>query len=310
MSQPPQQPPPSGRDPFSRYRDQLSAVGFRPSSTRGQNFLLDPSLHRWIAEQAGAGEADTVVEIGVGLGFLTRELAARAGRVLAVEIEPRLLAIARRELAQHGNIEWLEADAMSGPGRSLAPRIGEVAASCQGRLMVVANLPYSVSGPLLAELCQLERLPDRVVVLVQKELGQRIASKVGADLYGGLTGLVQSMFDAQMLRDVSPSVFRPRPKVWSSIVGLDRKDQLPDELLAAAARRRFARFLRVLFGQRRKSLRNTFAAAAKALAGSPSDLPAALPAELAGQRAEELSPAQLVSLWRRCEGASGDPPPT
>jgi len=288
---------PTGRDPFSRYRDQLSAVGFRPSSTRGQNFLLDPTLHRWIAEQAGAGERDTVVEIGVGLGFLTRELAVRAGKVLAVEIEPRLLEIARRELGGHDNIEWLEADAMSGPGRSLVPRIGEVAEQCYGRVMVVANLPYSVSGPLLAELSQLARLPDRVVVLVQKELGQRLSAKVGDDLYGGLSALVQSLFTARSLRDVSPSVFRPRPKVWSSVVGLEVRAELPKGLEDPVARRRYARFLRKLFGQRRKALRTTVAAAAAELDLAPPELPK----EFAAQRAEQLSPDQLVVLWQTCE---------
>ena len=288
---------PPARDPFSRYRDQLAAVGFRPSTSRGQNFLLDASLHRWIAEQAGAGAQDTVVEIGVGLGFLTRELAVSAGKVLAVEIEPRLLDIARRELGDRANVEWLLADALGGPGRTLAPRISEVAEQREGLLMVVANLPYSVSGPMLAELAQLEQAPDRVVVLVQRELGQRLAAKVGDELYGGLSALVQSLFEVRSLRDVSPSVFRPRPKVWSSIVRLERLAQVPDELVPADARRRFARFVRRLFGQRRKTLRTTALAAAKELGlAAP-----ALPEELAPRRAEELSPQQLVGLWQDCE---------
>ena len=88
---------PPARDPFSRYRDQLAAVGFRPSTSRGQNFLLDASLHRWIAEQAGAGAQDTVVEIGVGLGFLTRELAARAG-IDPTAVSPHVL---RHAFATH-----------------------------------------------------------------------------------------------------------------------------------------------------------------------------------------------------------------
>ncbi len=295
---------PAGRDSFSRYREQLAAVGFRPSSSRGQNFLLDQTLHRWIASQANAGAADTVVEVGVGLGFLTRELAATAGNVLAVELEPRLLDIARRELQDCTNIEWLHADALSGPGRSLAPRIAEVAAACRGRLLVVANLPYSVSGPLLAELVQLGRLPDRAVVLVQKELGQRLAASVGQDLYGGLSGLVQSVFEAKALRDVSPSVFRPRPKVWSSVVRLDRHLELPEGLDEESGRRRFARFVRGLFGQRRKTLRTTSAAAAAAL-----DLPPpSLPRSLLALRAEALSPEQLCSLWRDCEQQARDRP--
>ena len=288
---------PPARDPFSRYRDQLAAVGFRPSTSRGQNFLLDASLHRWIAEQAGAGAQDTVVEIGVGLGFLTRELAVSAGKVLAVEIEPRLLDIARRELGDRANVEWLLADALGGPGRTLAPRISEVAEQREGLLMVVANLPYSVSGPMLAELAQLEQAPDRVVVLVQRELGQRLAAKVGDERYGGLSALVQSLFEVRSLRDVSPSVFRPRPKVWSSIVRLERLAQVPDELVPADARRRFARFVRRLFGQRRKTLRTTALAAAKELGlAAP-----ALNEELAPRRAEELSPQQLVGLWQACE---------
>ncbi len=292
---------PGGRDPFSRYRDQLSAVGFKPSTTRGQNFLLDPSLHRWIAEQAGPTEADTVVEIGVGLGFLTRELAPRAGQLLAVEIEPRLLTIAKRELAAHDNVEWLEADALGGLGRSLAPRIAEVAEACTGRLLVVANLPYSVSGPLLAELAQLRRMPDRIVVLVQKELGQRIAAKCGTPIYGGLSGLMQSMFVSRSLRDVSPSVFRPRPKVWSSVIALDRREDLPGALEREGPRRRFALFVRKLFGQRRKALRRTFALACDALGCEG----AVIDAQLATKRAEELKPDELVALWQCCEQTGG-----
>ncbi len=294
MSEPGQAP----RDSFSRYRDQLAAVGFRPSTARGQNFLLDPSLHRWIAEQAGAGAEDTVVEIGVGLGFLTRELAARAGALLAVEIEPRLLEIARREVHGSGQVEWLEADALSGDGRTLAPRIAEVAAASSGRLMVVANLPYSVSGPLLAELVQLDRLPDRVVVLVQKELGQRLSAKVGDDLYGGLSALVQSVFKARSLRDVSPEVFRPRPKVWSSVVQLERRAARPGPHSEPAARPRFAPFVRALFSQRRKVLRKTAAQAARALGVGERELPE----ELAVRRAEELSADQWVELWALHEG--------
>lgn len=215
------EPGSSGRDRFARYRERLDAVGFKPSSVRGQNFLLDPTLHRWIADQAAPGPADLVVEIGVGLGFLTRELAARAGQVLAVEIEPRLLDIARAELAGVDNVEWLLGDALGGPGRALLPRIGERCAGATGRVLVVANLPYSVSGPLLAELAQLSRLPDGIVVLVQKELGQRLSAGVGHADYGGLGVLLQNLFEVRSLRDVSPEVFRPRPRSgrrwWSCV---------------------------------------------------------------------------------------------
>lgn len=298
--------PPERRDAFASYRARLEAVGFRPSTTRGQNFLLDPTLHRWIADQAGVGPEDTVVEIGVGLGFLTRELAARAGRVLAVEIEPRLLEIARQDLGERANVEWHEADGLGGPGRTLAPRIVEVArgqAAAGGRLLVVANLPYSVSGPMLAELVQLDGLADRVVVLVQKELAQRIVAGPGEPTYGGLSVLVQSVYRARLLRDVAPGVFRPRPKVVSAIVALDRRDDGHMVGCDAAARRRFATFVRHVFGQRRKVLRSALARAAAAL-GRPAAED--LPEELLRRRAEQLDEAELVALWRRLD--VDDPP--
>lgn len=283
-----------GRDPFSSYLDRMASVGFRPSSSRGQNFLLDQTLHRWIAEQAAPGPADGVVEIGVGLGFLTRELQTRAGAVLAVEIEPRLLEISRQDLADAPNVEWRLADALGGPGRSIDERIVSFAAerAADTRLLVVANLPYSVSGPLLAELYQLDRLPDRIVVLVQKELGQRLAAEVGQDGYGGLSALLQSGYRARLLRDVAASAFRPRPKVVSAVVQLDRHQELPASLATAAARRRFARFVRELFGQRRKVLRSNYERAVKALGVAPQPL-----GELASRRAEQLSGARLLELF-------------
>lgn len=284
------------RAPFRDYRERLAALGFRPSSARGQNFLLDATLHRWIAEQAGPGSADTVVEVGVGLGFLTRELAARAARVVAVEIDPRLLAVARADLADCGNIEWVEGDALGGPGATLLPAIGAAGRAAGGRLLVVANLPYSVSGPVLAELAQLDSLADRIVVLVQRELARRLAAAPGTPDYAGLGVLLQSVYHVRSLRDVSPQVFRPRPKVWSTIVALDLRADRPEALRDGAARRTYARFVRALFAQRRKVLRTTYPAAAAAVGAAP----AAPPAELAALRAEALSPAAVLALWQSC----------
>lgn len=282
------------RAPFRDYRERLLALGFRPSSARGQNFLLDPTLHRWIAEQAGATPADTVVEIGAGLGFLTREIAARAGRVVAIEIDPRLLAIARDDLAGVANVEWVEGDALGGPGRTLLPAIAAAAHGAAGRLLVVANLPYSVSGPVLAELAQLERLPDRIVVLVQRELAARLAAGPGGPDYGGLGVLLQALYRVRLLRDVAPEVFRPRPKVWSAVVALELRTDLPPALRrGAAVRRSYARFVRALFAHRRKTLRTTFPAALAAIGAAAGELPP----EQAGLRAEALAPDAVVALW-------------
>lgn len=289
----------SEREPFQRYLDLMAAAGFRPSSTLGQNFLLDPSLHRWIADCAEPTEADTVVEIGVGLGFLTRELAARAGRVLAVEIDDRLLTITRGELQHLTNVAWIAGDALGGPGGSLLPAlVAQLAAPVEGggRRLLVANLPYAVSGPLLAEVAALEPPFDRAVLLVQKELAQRIVAPADSADYGGLSVVVQALFHAKLLRDVSPQVFRPRPKVVSSVLQLVRRLDVPAELEAAAARREFALFVRHLFRQRRKVLRTTLAAAATAIGKAP---PALTAAELGG-RAEQFPVATILGFWSGC----------
>lgn len=287
------------RDSFAHYRARMDALGFTPSSVLGQNFLLDPSLHRWIAEQAAPGEHDVVVEIGVGLGFLTRELAARAKQVVAVEIDGRLLQLAQEELGHAGNIQWVAGDALGGPGRTLVPEIaaaGRAAVAAGGSLLVVANLPYAISGPLLAELQALDVLPQRAVLLVQKELAQRVASPCGADDYGGLSALVQATWQARSLRDVPPQVFRPRPKVMSAILGLVRREPGLLAQCTGAERRTFAAFVRQLFQQRRKVLRTTLPAAAAAIGCAA---PALAPELLAG-RAEQLSPDTLVAWWRQC----------
>lgn len=285
------------RDPFSSFRARMDALGFRPSSVLGQNFLLDPSLHRFLADRAAPGPADTVVEIGVGLGFLTRELAARAGHVVAVEIDARLFQLAGEELATVPNITWVHGDALGGEGRTLHPAIAAAAPhAVGGRLLVVANLPYSVSGPLLAELVALPLLPERCVLLVQKEMAQRVAAAPDTTDYGGLSALTQAAFTARSVRDVSPQVFRPRPKVTSAVLELERRADAPLAALGPAERRSFARFVRVLFQQRRKALRTQLPAAAAAIGRAAPELP---PADLA-RRAETVDADTLVRWWAAC----------
>lgn len=287
------------RDPFQHYLDRMARTGFRPSSSLGQNFLLDPSLHRWIADTAGATAADTVVEIGVGLGFLTRELAARAGRVIAVEIDERLLTIARDELGAVANIEWVAGDALGGPGRTLLPALQARAAAPVApgaRRLLVANLPYSVSGPLLAEVAATVPPFDRAVLLVQRELAERAVAPPGSAEFGGLSVAVQAFFVARNLRDVSPQVFRPRPKVVSAILELTRRPDVAVELGEGAARREFLSFVRALFRQRRKVLRTTLPAAAAAVGKILTPSP---PIDLAA-RAEQFGADTIVDWWRLC----------
>jgi 16S rRNA (adenine1518-N6/adenine1519-N6)-dimethyltransferase len=284
----------TGRDAFASYRARLDALGFRPSSSLGQNFLLDPSLHKVIAAAAAPRPGDLVLEIGVGLGFLTRELAATGATVIGVEIDARLLEVATDELRACPNVHLVHADAID--GETLHPTVLAAVQSrlVAGRFIVCANLPYAVAGPLLAKLACLERLPDGIVVLVQKELAVRLAAAPGHREFGNLAVLLQSMFAVTRLREVPPQVFRPRPKVDSSVLLLRRRDDVDAALQPAAARWRWQAFLRAIFQQRRKTLRTTLPAAAAQV----SAVPPARPATLLARRAEDLTVAELLSLWR------------
>jgi 16S rRNA (adenine1518-N6/adenine1519-N6)-dimethyltransferase len=284
----------TGRDAFASYRARLDALGFRPSSSLGQNFLLDPSLHKSIAAAAAPRAGDLVLEIGVGLGFLTRELAATGATVIGVEIDARLLAVATEELRACPNVHLVHADAID--GETLHPAVLAAVQSRlgAGRFIVCANLPYAVAGPLLAKLACLERLPDGIVVLVQKELAVRLAAAPGNREFGNLAALLQSMFAVSRIREVPPQVFRPRPKVDSSVLLLSRRDDVDAALAPVAARWRWQAFLRAIFQQRRKTLRTTLPAAAAQV----SAVPPMRPATLLARRAEDLTVAELLALWR------------
>jgi 16S rRNA (adenine1518-N6/adenine1519-N6)-dimethyltransferase len=243
------------REPFAQYLERLEALGFKPSRSRGQNFLLDPTLHRFIADALAPGPSDLVLEIGAGLGFLTRELAPRAGHVVTVEIDPRLCALLRDEIArwpEHARVELLAVDVL-GPGDTLAPEVLAAVAARRGAFLLGANLPYAISGPLLGRLPLQPDVPDRAVLLVQHEFAERLLPRDRrAD--GALAVQTQLGFDVELLRRVGREVFRPRPRVDSAILRLVRRADAEYWRLAPAARKEFQAFLRASFAARRKQV--------------------------------------------------------
>lgn len=293
----------SAEGSFQRLLQRMQQLGFQPSRRLGQNFLLDPTLHRVIAEAAGLGRTDVVLEVGPGLGFLTRELAQRAGHVVAVEIDPRLASILREELLafapEWAPVEVVEGDVLAPEDSVHAAALAAVRAArarLGGGFAVVANLPYAASGPFLARLPLLVEPPERAVLLVQRELAERLTAAAGGRDYGSLPALLSGGYRIERLRKVGREVFRPRPQVDSAIVRLVRNPDGPLWDLDPSARRLFSRWLRGVYAGRRKQLRSGLLLAARQL-GWPEPDPREEP--LAARRIEELDAATCLQLFSR-----------
>jgi 16S rRNA (adenine1518-N6/adenine1519-N6)-dimethyltransferase len=295
----------SDRDPFATYKERLAALGFRPRRQLGQNFLLQPELHRVIAATGQVGGDDVVLEIGAGLGFLTRELASRAHRVLAVEIDARLCEVLRQELpriAGGDRVRLLHTDILGDGGR-ISPLVAHaIAEECAHHpLKVVANLPYAITGPVLVALCTSALLPTTMALLMQREAADRLTAARGEPTWGSLSVMVQACYQVRIARQVGREVFRPRPNVDSAIVALDLRSEGLGSL-PAHDRTGFAAFVRALFAGRRKKLKHRLAAAAAAAGLAPPDPKAAWPVLEA--RPAHLEVADLVNLWQRLRGGS------
>lgn len=213
-----------------------------------------------------------MIEIGPGRGALTAHLLARAGRLVAVEVDPELIEPLQRRFATEAGLEVLLADVLA---TDLA-RWGPVA--------VVGNLPYYITSPIIEKVLALGPLLKRAVFLVQREVAERLVAKPGSRDYGYLSVRTQYLAEAELLFGVPPKAFRPPPKVDSAVVRLmPRPGITPDE--------GFLRFAGVCFRQKRKTLRNNLAAVYGAL--TPEELPEG------GLRAEQMPVAGLVELYQR-----------
>jgi 16S rRNA (adenine1518-N6/adenine1519-N6)-dimethyltransferase len=233
-----------------QVRELLDEHGLAPSRALGQNFVADPNTVRRIARLAEVGDGDQVVEIGPGLGSLTLALVETGARVTAVELDRHLLAPLRSVVEPHG-VQVVHGDAMRLDWDDLLTSAGT-----PGRPWgLVANLPYNVATPLVLDL--LEHVPaiERMLVMVQREVGERLAARPGSKAYGIPSVKVAYRADAAVVGRVPPTVFIPPPRVESALVRLRR--------LAAprvdAPPERLYQLVEAGFGQRRKMLRRSLA---------------------------------------------------
>ncbi len=227
-------------------KDLLERHGFRFSKALGQNFLINPSVCPKIAEMGNAAPGYGVLEIGTGVGTLTAELARRADKVTAVELDDRLFPILEETLAEFRNIRIVHGDAMK---YDLAALIREEFPGL--RVAVCANLPYYITSPMIMRLLE-ERLPiETITVMVQKEAAQRLCAPIGSRESGAVSVAVAYYGEARQLFQVSRGSFMPAPNVDSAVIQItlyqEPKWQVSDEAL-------FFRMVKTGFSQRRKML--------------------------------------------------------
>ncbi len=267
-------------------RDLLARHGFSFSKKLGQNFLINPSVCPRMAASCGADKAGGVLEIGPGVGVLTKELAAVAGQVVAIELDDRLLPVLRETLADCDNVTVVHGDALKLDLHALlSERFG-------GRpVSVCANLPYYITSPLIMALLE-SRLPiDSLTVMVQREAADRLCAAPGTRAAGAVTLAVAYYAEAEKLFDVSRGSFMPAPNVDSAVIRLTVRKTPPVDV---RDEKRLFRLIRAGFGQRRKTLLNSLSAALP----DRNRLRVAL--ETAGvsptARAEELTLAQFAAI--------------
>jgi 16S rRNA (adenine1518-N6/adenine1519-N6)-dimethyltransferase len=218
----------------------------------GQHFLRDAGIARRIVEIAGLTPADLCVEIGPGEGVLTFLLAERAGRLLALEVDEKLVEGLRSRLAALAYVEVREADARSFDYSTLTA----LRPSPEGRVVIVGNLPYSVSKPILERLVAARTAVSEMVLTLQKEVAERVAAGPGSKRYGALSVLTQLYCDVRLALAIPPGAFRPPPKVDSAVLHLR---VLAGPRVPVGDEARFHRLVKAAFGQRRKTLANALA---------------------------------------------------
>ena len=226
-----------------QLRRLLAAERLRPRKALSQNFLTDPAALDSIVAAAELQPGDRVVEVGPGLGVLTRRLLAAGATVLAVELDPRLAAYLRRELGALPAFDLIEADALSLHPRDCFP--GE-------DFKVVANIPYHITSPLLHAFLEGDRPPQLSVLLVQAEVAARVAAAPGQMSY--LSVFVQNVAAAEIVGRVPAAAFEPAPEVDSAILRLRRRPS--PQIPVGPGREPFYRIVQAGFRQRRKQLHN------------------------------------------------------
>ncbi len=265
-------------------REILKEYGYRAKKSRGQNFLVKENVLRRICESADIKSGETVVEIGPGPGNLTSRLVKQADRVVAIESDAELCSILKAELPAE-NLEIRNEDVLNADFSGLFQRYG--------KLKIIANLPYNITTPVLFKVLDDYRIWSELLLLVQLEVAERVTAAPGSKAFGVLASRVGLLADSEVLFQVPPDAFRPRPKVTSALIRL----RLLDTPRADIDLPLYRRTVRAAFSRKRKTILNSLAgsrefsrqAAARALQAAGID---------PGRRAETVSVEEFAKLGK------------
>ena len=228
----------------------LSRHGFTFSKALGQNFLIDSDVCPHMAQELNADKDTGVIEVGPGIGVLTKELCAVSGKVVSIELDKRLLPVLEETLADCDNLELVHADAMK---LDLKKLIDEKFNGCKS-VKVCANIPYYITSPVIMTLLESRLDIDEIVVMVQKEAGERLCAEIGSREAGAVTVAVNYYADSEVLFEVGREAYVPSPKVDSVVIRLkirkDKKFIVSDE-------KKFFSVVKCAFAQRRKTALNS-----------------------------------------------------
>ena len=226
---------------------------FQLSKSLGQNFITDKNVIERIVEGAGAGEDDLVIEIGPGIGVLTAEAAEHAAKVVAIEIDSKLIPILDETLAEYDNVEVINQDILKTDLNEIID-VQRRSGSFTGDVKIIGNLPYYITTPIIMNILENSVRAESITIMMQKEVADRIKASPGNKTYGAISAAVQYYCEVEQVISVPKEVFVPRPKVDSAVLKLTIRKERPVDLIDEKA---FFACIKAGFGQRRKTLLNS-----------------------------------------------------
>lgn len=228
-------------------KDLLDRYGFQFSKSLGQNFLIDGNIVRNTVQGAGVSSQDNVLEIGPGFGTLTEELALHAKKVVAIELDKKLLPVLEDTLEYYDNVKIIQGDVLDIDLNKI------IQDEFQGeKVKVVANLPYYITTPILGRLLEEDLDIESITIMVQKEVAERMVANPENKTYGALSLFIKFYTDPEILLGVPKTVFMPQPKIDSAVIKLKLKDELPN-----VDKFKFSQVVKAGFSKRRKTILNS-----------------------------------------------------